>query len=197
MVKRHLLSAPVLGLLTGVWLPAPAQQADNSQYLGSAECEECHRQGYRRFQTTKMAKVFFDAPRNQLESRGCEACHGPGREHAQAERERDRARARGVPYEGPKSSEFITRFGKDAPLSARAQNARCLQCHDKGQRMFWKGSSHEARGMACVTCHQIHKKDEPVLAAARFTEPLSDNRLLVKGTQTQVCFGCHPMRRAH
>lgn len=45
----------------------------------------------------------------------------------------------GVPYQGPTSEQFILRFGKDSPLSTREQNDRCLQCHEKGKRMFWQG----------------------------------------------------------
>lgn len=114
----------VLALFAGAALPAFAQQqADDARYVGSAACEECHRQGYRRFESTKMAKVFFEAPRNALEAKGCEACHGPGRDHVEKERERDQARTLGVAYTGPKSSEFIIRLGKDSPLSGREQNA--------------------------------------------------------------------------
>jgi len=189
-----------LALLAGGTIPLFAEPAppgaDASAYIGSNACEECHKQGYRRFATSKMAKVFFEAPRNELESRGCEACHGPGREHMDTEHARDAARAAGTTYTGPKSSEFIIRFGKDAPLSMEEQSARCLQCHEKSQRLFWRGSNHESRGLGCVTCHQIHEKPQTTVATNRFTEPLSDNRLFAKNTQMEVCFECHPMRRA-
>jgi len=174
----------------------PAQQADQSPYVGSKVCEECHQQGYRRFVSTKMAKVFLDAPRNELESRGCEACHGPAREHVDRAHARDQARAHGETYQGPKSSEFITRLGKTSPLAAREQNARCLQCHEKGQRLFWQGSSHESRGLMCVTCHRVHQDTAPNAAATRFKEPLSNKLTLAQSTQMEVCFECHPMRRA-
>src|SRR5579872_931941 len=143
--------ASLLGFLTSAW----GQQPTASPYIGSSACEECHKQVYRRFSSTKMAKVFFDAPRNELEAKGCEACHGAGREHAEAAREHDRAREKGVVYQGPPSGQFILKFGKDSPLSVREQNGRCLQCHEKGKRMFWDGSSHEARGLSCVRCHQV------------------------------------------
>ena len=183
-------------LIAGATLCARAQRADDSAYVGSNTCEECHRQGYRRFSATKMAKAFFDAPKSELEAKGCEACHGPGREHVEKARDHDRARSQGVTYEGPRSGEFILRFGKDSPLSTRDQNARCLQCHEKGQRVFWRGSAHEARGLACVTCHQVHQNRPPLVAAARFTQPLTDNMLFPKRTQMEVCLDCHPMRKA-
>ena len=118
----------LLAWLPGLALSAWGQVAGGSAYVGSNTCEECHKQGYRRFSATKMAKVFFDAPRNDLEKQGCEACHGPGREHVEAAREHDRVRAQGQVYAGPPSGQFILRLGKDSPLSASEQTARCLQC---------------------------------------------------------------------
>jgi DmsE family decaheme c-type cytochrome len=189
-----------LALLAGGAIPVFAQPdrqgADASAYAGSNACQECHKQGYRRFSASKMAKVFFEAPRGELESRGCEACHGPGRQHIDTEKARDAARAAGTTYTGPKSSEFIVRFGKDSPLPARDQNDRCLQCHEKGQRLFWQGSAHESRGLACVTCHQVHQNAPPPLAAARFTASLTSNLAFTKRTAMEVCFDCHPMRKA-
>lgn len=179
-------------MTSGAW----AQSPDASAYAGSKTCEECHAQGYRRFNATKMARVFFEAPRNELEARGCEACHGPGREHVEKARAREKARADGTTYTGPASGQFILGFGKDARLSTREQSARCLQCHEKGQRLFWQGSDHEARGIGCITCHQVHQNKPPAVAAAAFKEPLTTNTLFPKRTQMEVCFTCHPMRRA-
>lgn len=191
-MRRLLPLASLFWFLTSAW----GQQASVSPYVGSNTCEECHKQGYRRFSATKMAKVFFEAPRNELEAKGCEACHGAGREHVDAAREHDRARARGVVYEGPPSGQFIFRFGKESSVSGQELNARCLQCHEKGQRMFWQGSTHEARGLTCVRCHQIHQNAPPAVAAARFKETLTTNTLFPTRTQVELCFECHPMRRA-
>jgi DmsE family decaheme c-type cytochrome len=143
-----------------------------------------------------MAKVFFDAPRSELEKQGCEACHGPGREHVEAAREHDRVRAQGQVYTGPPSGQFILRLGKGSPLSASEQTARCLQCHEKGGRLFWKGSAHEGRGLSCMTCHQVHQNRPAAPATAAFKEPLTGNTLFPKRAQMEVCLECHPMRRA-
>ncbi len=188
-----ILSAAALSVLA---VSAWSQTNAISPYVGSDTCEECHRQGYRRFAATKMAKVFFEAPRSELERRGCEACHGPAREHVEAAREHDRARAEGRVYSGPASGRFIMRFGKESPLSVRDQNDRCLQCHEKGQRLFWKGSTHEAQGLACVSCHQVHQNAPAPVAASYFKAPLSTDTPFSKRTELELCFGCHPMRRA-
>jgi DmsE family decaheme c-type cytochrome len=192
------LALLALGAIPLLAQPARPGADASSPYVGSTACQGCHEQGYRRFATTKMGKILLEAPRNDTESRGCESCHGPGREHMEAEVASDAARAAGTPSTGPKGSEFIIRFGKNAPLPIGEQSARCLQCHEKGQRLFWKGSNHESRGLGCTTCHQIHPQAQATMTAAegRYTEPLSGNRLMARNTQMEVCFGCHPMRRA-
>lgn len=125
-----------------------------------------------------MGKVLLVAPRTELETRGCEACHGPGRVHV----------------ESGGSLESIIRFGKDSSASGTAQNEQCLQCHENGLRLFWQGSPHQSRGLTCVKCHQVHQEGQP--ASLRFAEPLSENRQFVKATQIEVCFQCHQVRRA-
>jgi len=114
-----------------------------------------------------MAKVFLHAPRNELESMGCEACHGPGSEHV----------------EGGGDVTRIFRFGKDSPASVAEKNDRCLQCHESGARSYWEGSVHQSRNLACVNCHTV------------MTE-VSPERLLVKETVAEVCYQCHLLRNA-
>ena len=75
----------------------------------------------------------------------------------------------GVVYKGLKKS----------PASAR--NAMCLTCHASGARNHWSGSQHETRGVACNDCHTIHASDQKVLS---------------KATQAEVCFACHKEQRA-
>jgi DmsE family decaheme c-type cytochrome len=155
----------------------PQQSADGSEYIGSETCRICHDASFQTWKNTGMGKAFLDHPKTPLETRGCEACHGPGRAH--------------VEMGGDIAA--IKRFGEKAQLSAEEQNALCLQCHEKGARLFWSGSTHESRGVACVTCHQVMKPNIPSL---RFSEPLTGNRQFVKQTKMEVCFQCHPLRRA-
>jgi DmsE family decaheme c-type cytochrome len=74
-----------------------------------------------------------------------------------------------VVFKGPKAS----------PVAER--NARCLSCHQAGLRTHWSGSQHESRGVACTDCHNIHA---------------SDQKVLHKATQADVCFTCHKAQRA-
>lgn len=160
--------------------PLPAalsRPSGTSEYAGSESCKTCHRIQSEAFSHTKMGRIMLNAPRNELEARGCESCHGPARGHVES---------RGA-------LESIIRFGKDSPQPVEVQNLQCLQCHEKGQRMFWQGSTHESRGLSCVSCHQVM---HPSPEGSRFSEPLNDNRQFVKQTQMEVCFQCHQMRRA-
>ncbi len=155
----------------------PQQAVDESQYIGSEACQTCHDASFQSWKNTAMGKAFLDHPKTQLERKGCEACHGPGRAH----------------LESGGDVTAIKRFGEKAPLSVPEQNELCLQCHEKGARLFWDGSTHESRGVACVTCHQVMQPNIPSL---RFAEPLTGNRQFVKQTKMEVCFQCHPLRRA-
>lgn len=153
------------------------QAADDAQYLGSETCRTCHASSFDRWKNTAMGRAFLEHSKTPLEARGCESCHGPGRAHV----------------EGGGDVTAIVRFGKNSPLPAQEQNAPCLACHEKGARLFWQGSTHESRGLACVTCHQVM---QPNISSLRFNEPLTGNRQFVKQTAMEVCFQCHQMRRA-
>jgi DmsE family decaheme c-type cytochrome len=160
--------------------PKAASAKADGDYVGNDTCVTCHEDQHRRFKNTVMGRIFAK-PRNALEGRGCEACHGPGKAHVEA---------------GGGKETIPVRFGKDSPQSAEEKNAACLQCHRRGQRLFWTGSPHETRGMSCVDCHQVMgEHTASVSAEGRFQAPLGETREL-KRTQPELCLQCHQMRRA-
>ena len=53
-----------------------------ADYIGEARCIECHGQENKHFSETLHAKIFRENPKNDRQRLGCEACHGPGAEHA-------------------------------------------------------------------------------------------------------------------
>jgi len=157
-----------------------AKTVDESQYIGTDTCRKCHEKQYQKLKDTKMGMVMFFNPRNSIEARGCEACHGPGRFHS----------------ENGGDLNHIIRFAKNtdkSTLAKKTEEDQCLQCHDKGNRLFWEGSAHESRGLTCTNCHQVMS---PAVASDRFVEPLTDTREFRKTTKMEVCFQCHQMRRA-
>jgi DmsE family decaheme c-type cytochrome len=102
-------------------------------------------------------------PRTPSAQRGCESCHGPGQAHVDDE-------AKG----------HILKF-KSAPADRASES--CLACHNRGNHAGWEGSVHEARKLACTTCHSVH-------------QPKSTTRQLVKATETQLCATCHRVQVA-
>src|SRR5215471_19331857 len=51
-----------------------------AKYIGSKECEQCHEEIYRGFQTADHARLRTDGP-NAIDA-GCESCHGPASLHS-------------------------------------------------------------------------------------------------------------------
>lgn len=177
--------------------PSNRTKPQNSpDYVGSDMCKTCHETQFQAITRTQMGKVLFQAPRNDLERRGCEACHGPGRSHIEALTGDSATPTSAQGNQQASNIGYILTFGKKSTASAATQNAACLQCHEQGLRMFWRGSPHESRGLTCATCHQAHVAAPSTRGEGRFMEPLADNRAFVRTTQMEVCFQCHKMRRA-
>ncbi len=163
--------------------PTPGQQTaakPEGDYVGSETCVTCHEDQQRRFKNTIMGKIMA-RPRTPLEAQGCESCHGPGRAHVEAA--------------GGKETIPI-RFGRDSNNSVDEQNSACLACHARGNRLFWKGSPHDSRRMACVDCHQVKQEIHRSLSSeSRYAAPLTENKN-VRKPQPELCLECHQMRRA-
>jgi DmsE family decaheme c-type cytochrome len=129
-------------------------------------CQICHSLVTEKFKTNPHYGAHA-VRKTATEEIVCSSCHGDGRNHAAG-------------YGDP---EAIVRFTKEASTSVQEKNAACLECHEKGIRLYWKGSTHESKNLACVDCHKI-------------MEPASPQRLFVKATELETCFQCHQQRRA-
>ena len=153
--------------------PAAAQAtpaaAPSGDYVGAETCKGCHEDSFNKFAKTKMGKLFVNHPRNAMEKNACETCHGPGKAHVDGGGKTD------VPG-------FIT-FNKKDKTPAETRNATCLTCHQKGARLFWKGSAHDARDVACTNCHKI-------------MQDVSPKSQLAKATEIETCGTCHLQKRA-
>src|SRR5438132_6981661 len=55
---------------------APEEESDRT-YVGQKTCEGCHQQEAGNWAHTIHAAVFTLNPRDEIEAKGCEACHGP------------------------------------------------------------------------------------------------------------------------
>ncbi len=133
-----------------------APQASNATYVGDDTCSTCHDK-----QATGYAKTphhMKTDPRTPAGKQGCETCHGAGSAHAA----------------DPEKSHLK----KFSTMAADDVNQVCVTCHNKGEHQLWQGSTHESRGVSCVSCHSVHA-------------PESDKGQLKKKTQIETCAVCH------
>jgi DmsE family decaheme c-type cytochrome len=138
----------------GFVVTGPAAAVEKAGLVGMDTCATCHEE---------VAKAFASTPHINS-AMGCEGCHGPGQAH--------------VDGSGDKTK---IRLFKD--LKPADSSAVCMECHNKGGQNHWVGSTHDARKLACVTCHNPHPKGP------------APKSLLAK-PQAQLCVSCHPQRRA-
>lgn len=136
------------------------------EYIGSEKCLECHGE---KILADYQHTVHYGVEKNaqtELEKNMCEACHGPGSAH----------------IEVPEDKSRHWTFKKENGETPEEWNAICMQCHEKGVQTHWTGSTHESRGLACVSCHTVMKN-------------ISGEKQLAKPTTAEVCFTCHKMKK--
>jgi DmsE family decaheme c-type cytochrome len=143
--------------------PSPAD------YAGAETCQGCHQEQFAKFGHTKMGRLFLNHPRTELERLGCETCHGPGKAHVEAG--------------GGKGVGGLITFARNDPTPVERRNAVCLTCHERTARLFWRGSPHESRDVACTNCHKV-------------MENVTAKNQLAKETEIETCGQCHVQKRA-
>ncbi len=162
---------------------APAQKSTVNvgskapQYISDELCKACHYKETKTFAATMMGNLFELHPRDAPERLGCQGCHGPGSVH--------------LATGGKKTTGMLT-FRPNSDESVQADNDRCLNCHNRGEHVFWRASTHALRGLACTDCHTIMRKESAdfQLTSAPLVTPFI-NPFIVTRPETQVCLRCH------
>jgi len=139
--------------------------ASASDWIGPDRCQSCHPKASANFSHTIHRGVRLE--RDGLTVSGCEACHGPGAKHARQ----------------PFDAALIIRFSSTSVQSIARQNGQCLLCHDGGERIHWRNSTHERHDLACADCHNPMAR-------------LSSRGLLANTSINETCFACHQQQRA-
>ena len=134
--------------------------------LAGDSCQICHSLVAQKFSTTIHSTVH-PAVKGEPVRYVCVTCHGDGKDHAQK-------------YGEPSA---LTLFSKESTTTKDQKDSVCLQCHEKGQQLYWQASSHERRDVVCVDCHKM-------------MEPASPLNLLSAKSETEVCFSCHLLEKA-
>ncbi len=111
---------------------APALESD---YVGGEACLTCH-DIQEAFKKNPHYKNWEDSTK-AWSQRGCESCHGPGREHAESA-----------------DPTKIFNFKKVAPQKV---SDRCLDCHLKlEEHTNFLRNEHGVNSVACTECHSVH-----------------------------------------
>ncbi len=147
--------------------PTASTTVQTATYIGEARCIECHGQENKHFSETTHAKLFRLKPANELQARSCEACHGPGSNHARNATDKT----------------ALIGFTKKWGTPVATQNTQCMTCHDGGNRLHWDGSNHAKSKLGCADCHNTMQK-------------ASANSLLARQTISETCAQCHREQRA-
>jgi DmsE family decaheme c-type cytochrome len=117
-------------------LKGTQEPVDPSQYVGADTCKGCHEEeaaSYDKGPHGKTTSPKHEGPQWQ----GCEACHGPGKEHAEAA-----------------DPDKIIR---PAAVSREESSKRCLGCHEFEQgHVDFLRSEHFKNNVGCLNCHSIH-----------------------------------------
>ncbi len=190
-MKRAFLALAAVPLLVPWLVPAASSAQDAA---AGVSCADCHGDVAKSMggQTHMRIQPFEVGGRTT----GCEGCHGDGKKHAES---------------GDKS--LIRRFSDDEAYGA------CLECHRANGQAEWHASTHEAQGLTCGDCHNVHKPSTPLATCktchadviSRFQlpshhpvregqmtcgschDPHSANEAQLRTPQrvNELCYGCH------
>ncbi|MGP8250426.1 MAG: DmsE family decaheme c-type cytochrome [Terracidiphilus sp.] len=154
------------GMFSAVALAAPAangkapagsgQQdaAAASGYVGSDTCAACHDEVTKGFTSNPHTKMVLMHGANGAT---CENCHGPGKAHVDGGGD-------------------VTKIFNPAKATPGEVEEKCLGCH-AGAHPNFDRSPHAKAGVSCISCHSVHKSEEPAE--------------LLRAAQPTLCFGCH------
>jgi predicted CXXCH cytochrome family protein len=178
------LAVAVVMVLTVISCRTPSRsvvalpEVPGAKYIGSKECEQCHEDLYRDFQTADHARLIAEGP-NAINA-GCESCHGPASLHSDSGGEVK------PPYSFTAGRPQRTVHGaRLAVLPDRTVETACYECHGQVRGQFNLASHHpvpEGR-MTCLECHPPHKG----IAHKGGSTALS--------AREENCLQCHPAQR--
>ncbi len=149
-----------------------------AKYIGSKECEQCHEELYRNFQTADHARLIAEGP-NAINA-GCESCHGPASLHSDSGGEVKPPSS--FTSGRPPANNFGGMLTAPTP---RATEKVCFQCHADVRGQFGLPSHHPVPEgkMSCMACHSPHKGFAHLGGSTALR------------AQDETCLQCHPSQR--
>ena len=148
---------------------APKTSVAQEALKKDAVCTRCHDES----EPTSLLSIYQTkhGVRGDARTPTCQSCHGESEKHLKGD---PNVKGRAAP-------DVVFKKGTYSASDEQVRSEQCLTCHKGTNRTRWDGGQHEASGLACNNCHQIHQPTDKVLA---------------KKTQAEVCFTCHKEQRA-
>lgn len=147
---------------------APSSQGA-ATYVGSETCKGCHDQQWAKFQQNPHHRAEQDA-KLVADQVGCESCHGPGSQHAEAG--------------GDRANPGFASIRTFKNMPAEQANEACMSCHKGGEQFHWAQSAHARNDVSCVSCHSVHS-----------AKSLGTAKLLKSEDTNRLCMSCHKEKR--
>ena len=151
----------------------------SDDYVGTEVCQACHEDQFKAFSHTSHAELAkIGSWKNKVT--GCEACHGPGKAHAEE----------GDPT---KIISFKNKGSKEI-------SETCLTCHaGKEEHNNFRRGEHWRNDIGCTDCHASHfintEKNVPgsitFITKANAQKPGFSTLHLLKLSEPQLCISCH------
>lgn len=174
------MTAATAGRLETVAAGLENAKEPDDNYVGSDTCALCHEPQFKSVSHTKHGKLGnLEAWKNKVT--GCEACHGPGKAHVEAE---------GDPTK-------IISFKR---MSSKNTSETCLSCHaGKEPHNNFRRGEHWRNNVGCTDCHTAHGAEYgkgqvdsiTFVASASHQNPgLAAEKMLKQG-EPQLCMSCH------
>ncbi len=138
-MQARKMVGPLVLLLGSLFLTAQAKD----DYAGSEACATCHED--KKPISLAYHKVLETEKRLGRVGQTCEACHGPGKAHAE--------------------SADIEKILSFKTAAASRVNQACLSCHSQAARGSGKFfDAHSRNALSCTSCHIVHTpKARPLL----------------------------------
>jgi DmsE family decaheme c-type cytochrome len=134
-----------------------------------AICTKCHDES----ETAPILTLYQTkhGVRGDKRTPTCQSCHGESDKHVKGD---PNVKGRAAP-------DVVFKKGAFPQSDDKERSAQCLTCHKGEKRNNWDGAQHQNNGVACNSCHQVHRPADKVLN---------------KKTQMEVCYTCHKEQRA-
>jgi len=169
-----------VALLAATFFTASAQESDSTaqaparettpHYVGAAACQKCHAEEWDAYQVNPhhMAEIDQKIVADQV---GCEACHGPGSLHVQAD--------------GNESDPGFATMHNPKKMKGAESTAICRTCHKSNEQFYWDQSNHARNDVRCIDCHSIHASKSE-----------GHSNLLLAKKSADLCVTCHRDKRS-